>query len=158
MQKDRLTDTQKEILRIYREVSKQKKKEDFDFTKKELSKQFFNRPSIKRSSGKLFSLSKGNEIDKSAEEGRLLHKVETEKQAWTRRTRDLRDPKLDIRDWRERVGLKSGLRGIYTKKEELLKRNIKDLIKKGYLKGTGSGLEQKYRPTDKTFKARISRF
>ena len=158
MQRDRLNETQKEILRIYREASKQKKKDDFDFTKKELSKQFFNRPNIKRSKGKLFSLGKGNEIDKSAAEGRLLHKVESEKQAWTRRTKDLRDTKVDIRDWRERVGLKSGLRGIYSKKQELLKRNVKDLVKKGYLKGTGSGLEQKYRPTEKTFKARIPRF
>ena len=158
MQRDRLNDTQKEILRIFRETSKQKREEDFDFAKKDLSKQFFNRPQIKRSGGRSLSFNRGNEFDKSLAEKRLLHKVESEKQAWTRRTKDLRDTKLDIRDWRERIGLKSGLRGIFSKKQELFNRNIKDLVRKGYLKGTGSGLGQRYRPTEKTFNAKISRF
>ena len=142
--RERLNKTQSKILKIYQKASKEKKTPDFDFSRQKISKLFFSRPETSRKS----LLEKGTEIKR-------IHEVESEKEAWTRRTKELREHKVDISDWRERVGLRSGVRHIYTKGQEALRRNLKDLVKKGYLKGAGSGVGSKYRATEKTFKAKL---
>ncbi len=116
MPREKFNDTQKEILRIYRETSKRKRGRDFNLTRKELSRLFFRRPETKRSGHGLHFPSQEGGIEKSYQGMKYPHRLETEKQAWTRRASDQQRSDRDVTDWRERVGLNTGLRGIYSKK------------------------------------------
>lgn len=161
MLRERLNESQKEILRIYKETSKAKKEEKPTLTGKELSRRFFGRSDTRHLSWKrsLFAplLEKEDEMEKKLKERRFPLKVETEREAATRRTKELRRPGVgDMSDWKERVGLSPSLRGIYSKKQTVLRRSLKDLEKKGYLERKGSGISSKYRVTEKGLKARTS--
>lgn len=161
MLRKRLDESQKEIIRIYKETSKIKKEEKPELTRKEIVNLFFGRGDTKRSTWKRSLLSslleKEDEMEKKLKERRFPLKVETEREAATKRTKELRRPGVgDMTDWRERVGLSPSLRGIYSKKQTVLRRSLKDLEKKGYLERKGSGISSKYRITEKGAKARIS--
>jgi phage-related minor tail protein len=158
MMRERLNEVQKEILRVYQDASKRKKSENFSLTRREVAKSFFRRAETTRSKWKLPFLKEEGEIEKMYRERKLPYEVETEKQAWQRRAKNQKPAAGDIRDWRERIGLRTGLRGIYSKKQEILRRGLKDLVKKGYLKSSGSGIGSQYRPTEKGLKAKIPRF
>jgi|GEM_PF-6715544 len=157
MIKERLNETQKEILRIYQEAAKRRKKQDFTIARKDISKSFFRRAEASSSRGRFPFKEKegGGEIEKLYRERKISRQLETEKEAWQRRTKELKDSKVDVTDWRERIGLKTGLRRIYSKKQELLRRGLKDLVKKGYLNSSGTGIASQYRPTEKVFKTKI---
>ncbi|HDZ54313.1 MAG TPA: hypothetical protein ENI19_00670 [Candidatus Nealsonbacteria bacterium] len=162
MLRERLDESQKEIIRIYQETSRAKKEKKPTLTRKEVAKLFFERSGTKRSSWKnslLDSLfTKEDETDKKLAERRFPLKIETERETVARRTEELRKPAGDITDWKKRVGLKSGLRGIYSKKQTVLRESLKDLVKKGYLERSGSGISSKYKVTERALKVKIPRF
>lgn len=163
MLRERLNESQKEIIRIYKETSKAKKEEKPTLTRKEISNLFFGRGDTKRLSWKKSLLNslleKEDEMEKKLKERRFPLKLETEREASARRTQDLKRPPVgDTSDWRERAGLKTSLRGIYSKKQEILRGSLKDLEKKGYLERTGSGISSKYRVTEKALRTKIQRF
>lgn len=162
MLRERLDESQKEIIRIYRETSRAKKEEKPTLTRKEVTKLFFERSGAKRSSWKnslLDSLlTKEDETDKKLTERRFPLKIETEREAATRRTEELRRPAGDTTDWKKSAGLRSGLRGIYSKKQTVLRESLKDLVKKGYLERSGSGISSKYKVTERALKVKIPRF
>jgi len=163
MLRERLDESQKKIIRIYKETSKIKKEEKPELTRKEIAKSFFGREDTKRSTWKRSLLSslleKEDEMEKKLKERRFPLKVETEREATTRRTKDLRRPGVgDMTDWKERVGLSPSLKGIYSRKQTVLRRGLKDLEKKGYLERKGSGISSKYRITEKALKVKIPRF
>lgn len=162
MLRARLNDSQKEIIRIYQETSRAKKEEKPILTRQEVSKLFFERSGTKRSSWKnslLDSLlTKEDETDKKLAERRFPLKIETKRETMARRTEEPREPAGDITDWKNRVGLKSGLRRIYSKKQTVFRESLKDLVKKGYLERSGSGISSKYKITERALKVKIPRF
>lgn len=148
MNQGRLNKVQKEILKIYQKSSKIRRKKEFGFTREEIARLFFQRPEKKQTSPWRFLISgKESEIEKALKERRLLREVETEKQALARRFQ--KKPKT-IDELREKLGLKPrSRRGIYSKKQDIFHRSLKDLVKKGYLEKPISGSRGRYQATEK---------
>ena len=168
MFRERLNENQKAIIKIYKEASRIKKEKDPILTRREIAREFFSRRGAKRSTWKntLFDslLKKEDEMEKKLKERRFPLKVESEREFAARRTEGLKSPPGgdNITDWKERIGLKSSLRGIYSKKQEVLRKSLKDLVKKGYLERAGAGAKvdagSKFRLTERGLKVRTPRF
>jgi len=88
MARERLNKMQKEIIRVYQRAHKQRIHERFDLSRQKISKLLFRTPDLKRPGWRSPFRKREEEIDKTYRERRLLHEVETEKQAWERMSKD----------------------------------------------------------------------
>ena len=166
MFRERLDESQKEIIRIYKETSRAKREKNPVLTRKEIAKEFFGRKGAKCSTWKnsLFDslLKKEDEMEKKLKERRFPLKVESEKEAWARKSGDLKESTSPMAGWKERIGVRTNLRGIYSKKQIILRKSLKDLIKKGYLEKAGPGDKidagSKFRITERGFEVKTPRF
>lgn len=151
MRSKKLNNVDKEIIKIYQELAKKKKEETVNLSRQEVAKLFFRRPQKLPVERRKFLLNK----EKEKEAMDFRHKLETEKQAIERQTKDR---ERFMGDWRKRVGQKSILGGIFGKKQEILNKSLRDLVKKGYLEKSGPIEKRTYRPTEKAINTRIKKF
>lgn len=147
----KINEIQKEILKIFVEPSVQKEKKG-SLTRHEISRRFFQRPKAVSAMKKIAEGRswKPEKAEEKAADGEKLLKSEAEKRKeWTKR---MQQREILMGDWKTRVGARSGTRRIYTKGYDILRQNLKDLVKRDYLKTEGPPTGANYQPTEKGFK------
>lgn len=134
---NRLSPLQKEILKIFDEVSVKNQEQNPKITRQEISKIYFSKPEIRRLNKQFSPLRRSFPLSPpKIKKGSLGETILDDKQKTP--PEPIMHPGIEKKqsftgDWKTRMGIEPFSSRFYSKKHDILRRNLKDLVKKGYL-------------------------
>jgi len=143
----RLNSLHKQIIKIFQNPDKytKEKREEPGFSRQEVSRIFFSDPKLRKLVQSPFSVQKRTIPYQQNESNALFGNENIQK---IKEAEKIKEREKYTTDWRSRVGIEPFSSRFYSKKQDVLNRGLKDLVKKGYLERYGPPEKGIYKPTN----------